>query len=196
MRNGFLRKALRLLPGLLLWALISILFWTWIFNFLTDTDRRYKVTVFVNMHLLRDQDLAIALEEELPAGIRIVQVHSFDYALMDSTSLETADLYIMTERQAREHPEWLCPLPASLAASADTLMLEGNAIGLLLGTAGENAHLPDSSENPASAYLNYAEAPGEPWYLCFGQGGYHLSFLENGKDDAALPIALRLLTLK
>ena len=108
-----LEKWLRLLPRLLLWLLASTLFWSWIFNFLTDTDREHKITLFVGMQFFEERALAAALEENLPGNIRMVQVHSFGYALMDSISLQTSDLYLMTESQAEEYRDWLCPLPGN-----------------------------------------------------------------------------------
>ena len=187
MRN--LKRLFRLLPSLLLWFLISVLFWSWFFNFLTDTDRERKITLFVGMHAFEDRALAAALEENLPDGIRMVQVHSFDYALMDSVSLQTSDLYIMTEAQAREHRNWLCPLPAELDRTAGTLELDGETVGLRVRAAGE-------AGGAAPSFLNYAEAPDENWFLCFGRGGFHLDGPENGNDRSALTLAVRLLALK
>ena len=188
-----LRRLFRLLPHLLLWLLASALLWSWIFNFLTDTDREHKITLFIGMQSLRDRPLAVALEENLPEGIRMVQVHPFDYALMDSVSLETADLYIMTEAQAREHRDWLCALPTELDPSPGTLELDGETVGLRVYAA-KGDLLPAVSV--AASYLNYMEMPGEDWFLCFGRGGTHLTGLENGLDNAALTVAGQLLTLE
>ena len=182
------KRTAQLLPSLLGWALVSVIFWSWVFNLLTETDRAHKVTLFANMHALEDRALAISLEEELPDGIRMVQVHSFDYALMDSVSLETADLYIMTEAQAREHADWLCPLPAGLPAGSGELVLNGEAVGFCLR--------PEGKPGIAAAFLHYDEAGEEAWYLCFGRGGFHLRDLENGVDHAALSVALRLLEME
>ena len=191
MRN--LKRLFRLLPHLLLWLLASALLWSWIFNFLTDTDRDHKITLFIGMQSLQDRTLAVALEEDLPDGIRMVQVHPFDYALMDSVSLETADLYIMTEGQAREHRDWLCPLPEGLDPSPGMLELDGETVGLRIYAAKEDT-VPGAGV--AASYLNYMEMPGEDWFLCFGRGGYHLAGLENGLDSASLAVAGRLLTLE
>lgn len=191
MRN--LKRLFRLLPHLLLWLLASALFWSWIFNFFTDTDREHKITLFVGMQSLQDRALAVALEEDLPDGIRMVQVHPFDYALMDSASLETADLYIMTEAQAREHRDWLCPLPEGLDPSPGTLELGGETVGLRIYAADGD---PVPAAGVAASFLHYMEAPADDWFLCFGRGGYHLPGLENGLDSASLAVAGRLLTLE
>ena len=184
-----LKKGFRLLPRLLFWALVSALFWSWIFNFLTDTDREKKITVFAGMQVFEDRAMSAALEENLPENIRMVQVHSFGYALMDSISLQTADLYLMTEAQAREHQDWLCPLPEEIDLPADILQLDGEAVGIPV-------YSPGKDSGTAASYLNYTEFPDDSWYLCFGQGGYHLVNLENGVDNAAIAVAEHLLAMK
>ena len=184
-----LEKWLRLLPRLLLWLLASTLFWSWIFNFLTDTDREHKITLFVGMQFFEERALAAALEENLPGNIRMVQVHSFGYALMDSISLQTSDLYLMTESQAEEYRDWLCPLPGELKKTSGTLEIDGVTVGLRIRTACEDS-------GAAYSFLNYQEFPKENWFLCFGRGGYHLIGLENGSDNAALTVAAELLALK
>ena len=190
----------RLVPGMLLWLTVSVLLWSWIFNLLTETDREHKIMLFAGMHRFADRALAEMLEEDLPEGIRMVQVHSFDYALMDSTALETADLYVMTESQVREHQSWLCPLPASLIPSVGALILEGKPVGFPLYSTAETQNDSDSLSGfihrPAAAFFHFEEAPGEAWYLCFGRGGVHLRSLENGMDDAALILSRRLLAME
>ncbi len=184
-----LKRISRLLSHLLLWLLASVLLWSWIFNFLTDTDREYKITLFVGMQSFKSRELAVVLEENLPDEIRMVQIHSFGYALMDSISLQTADLYLMTEAQAREHQDWLCPLPEEMDLPADILQLDGEAVGIPV-------YSPEKDSGTAASYLNYTEFPDDSWYLCFGQGGYHLVNLENGVDNAAIAVAEHLLAMK
>ena len=192
MRKETGKNLLRLLPSFFLWMIVSLLLWSWVFNLLTDTDRAHKITLYADMHVLKDRELAIRLEEDLPEGIRLVQVHSFDYALMDSVSLETADLYVMTAAQASEHADWLCSLPPEWASLPDGLVLEGAAVGLCLYSAGSEP----AEKAVAASCFNYDEAPDQSWYLCFGRGGFHLQSLENGVDNAALPVVRRLLALE
>ena len=190
----------RLVPGMLLWLTVSVLLWNWVFNLLTETDPEHKIMLFADMHHFADRALAEMLEEDLPEGIRMVQVHSFDYALMDSASLEAADLYVMTESQVREHQSWLCPLPAALVPSAGALILEGEPVGVPLYNTDEKQNdfdfLSGFLHRSAADFFNFEEAPGETWYLCFGRGGAHLRSLENGVDDAALILSKRLLALE
>ena len=63
------------------WALISIVFWGWIFTLITDAPAARKVTLYVNTNAPRDKELVLKLEEDLPEGIRFVKVHPFSYAV-------------------------------------------------------------------------------------------------------------------
>ena len=199
------KRIFRLLSALTVCALVSFFFWSWIFTFLTDTDRAHKVTIFADSDSFDGKALAIALEEDLPDGIRIIQAKPFSYALMDSASLETADLYLIPERDMAEYRKWLRPLPErfqSMAAGetdeetgADTGMVpmsaglweeEGTPYGL---------RLPDEKKGASSGILPEWEASDEAWYLCFGAGGFHLPSPETGEEGAALKTALRVLEL-
>ena len=43
-----LRRFLRLLPALLTWALVCIMFWGWIFGMLTDAPASKKLIVYID----------------------------------------------------------------------------------------------------------------------------------------------------
>ena len=146
----------------------SALLWSWIFTFLTDAPPENKITLYADMKSFRWKELAIALEEEAPDGIRFVQVHPFSYALMNSEGLKQADLYIMTPAQAAEHREWIGPMPGNQETGGDEM-----PEGLLLYNA-------ENGEGAAGSYLNYGEQPGENWYLFFGRQSLH-----TGEQDLA-----------
>ncbi len=190
--RGRFRRGARLLSHMLVWALAGAVFWSWIFTFLTDAPRSEKVTIYAEMQTLEDKALSIRLEEHLPEGIRMIQVHAFRYAMLDASALETADLYIVTEAGAREHLSWLADLPDTWTGKEDNpenlLYLEGRPVGICVCDG-------QSDKGAAGSFLNYGEKPGEKWYLCFGSGGYHLSTLERGVDDAARAVAEELLNL-
>ena len=189
MKAKKMKRILRLLSHLLLWALAAGLLTGWVFNMLTDARREEKITLFAGMRSVRAQELAAALEEDLPEGIRMVQVRPFAYAMMDTTSLETADLYVMTAAQAEEHRGWIRSLPSGMSEAEDALVLDGEPVGVRLFDAA-------SGQGAARSFLNYDESPGEDWYICFGTDGFHLADLPRGKDNAALTVAKRLTELE
>ncbi len=186
------RRGMRVFSHMLLWALAAAVFWSWIFTFLTDAPRVEKVTVYADMQTLEDRALAIRLEEHLPEGIRMIQVHAFRYAMLDASALETADLYIVTEAGAREHLSWLTDLPEGWSGKeengAKLLCLEGRTVGIRIYDHADG-------RGAAASYLSYGERPGEDWYLCFGNGGYHLPALAHGVDCASEAVAEELLRL-
>lgn len=206
----------RILSRSLACLLASAVFWSWIFNIITDTGRPNKITLFADVPAMEDRALAAALEENLPENIRMVQVHPFSYAMLDTVSLQTADLYLMTAASAEEHRDWLHPLPEALIEnakegdllylSADTLPENSAQTGLTAGAPTEAAgssntvyglKLPiGETPNGLSAYFPAEKSGSElTLYLCFGAGGYHLSSLPQGVDDASLETALKLLNL-
>ncbi len=162
------RKVLRLFHRLILCLIISALFWSWIFNFLTDTSAEQKIVIYADMKDLAWKELSVALEENAPEGIRLVQVHPFSYAMINSDSIRQADLYIMTEAQAEEYADWISP--------------DGEKIRLFTAKTGEGT---------AKQYLHYEEQPGEDWYLYPGKESLHAG----KQDQAALKITDCLLAI-
>ena len=172
----------RLLSRGFLCLLASAVLWSWIFTFLTDAPRERKIVLFADMKDFRWHDLACALEANAPEGIRFVQVHPFTWAMMDSSALEQADLYILTAAQAEEYARFLAPLPASLPPSLTALRPEDGTEGLLLCD-------PASGTAAAAEFLAYGEHPEERWYLFFGAASLHAAGPEAASDGKAFPVA-------
>ena len=87
----------------ILWFFFAFLIAGLIFSRLGDTGAAHKVTLFADVPAIRDAELAAALEEELPDGIRMVKVHPFSYAMFDSDNLLSADLYIISASHVEEY---------------------------------------------------------------------------------------------
>ena len=159
----------------LLWALISVIFWGWIFTLVTDAPAAKKLVLCVDARELRDQALADALSENRPEGIRQIAVHSFDYYIFDTEELRTADLYIVGESRAEKYMESFLPLAETgMAAEGRTLWThDGTAYGLLVYDA-------SSGEGAADGYIGYVQPGAEPenYYLFFGAETVHR---EDGK---------------
>ncbi len=169
-----LKRILSQLHRYVFWALISAIFWAWIFTLVTDTTRDKKVVLYADVPALSDRSLAIELEKELPDGIKMVQIHAFSYAAFDTEAVNLADLYILTESEMDEYAEQLCVIP------------ETGTRGILLHEPGGFSRL--------DAYCTY-EA-GERYFLCYNIRSVHLGAWNTSEDDAALVIAERILQMK
>ena len=221
------KQVFRLLEHAFLCLLASAVFWSWIFTFLTDAARENKIVIYANMRDFRWKDLAVSLEESSPENIRFVQVHPFTYALMDSSDLEQADLYVMTEAQAREFARFIVPLPDSLPEALSALarfivplpdslpdaLSAGSDSALQALSAGSDSVLQALSAGSDSALqglllydaetgsgvamedLNYADQPGQNWYLFFGSGASRHSDPEKTPESTVLRIVEALFSL-
>ena len=154
-------KFARQIPLLLLWLFLSVILWEWIFTtFVLDAPREKKFCIAVDTAVTDSKGMALELEAILPESFRMVQVYSFDYALMEDSSLRNADLLILPERALEEYADWLSPVPDGLGGEDSQGILCRNG---------------DSAS--ASRYIDYtaneAEA-GEAYYLCFGKNSLHL----------------------
>lgn len=148
-----------------LWALGSFLFWSWIFTFVTDAPAEKKVTVYCHVPQVEDIDLAVKLEEDMPQGIRMIKVHSFDYVMFDMERIERGDIFIIPESELETFREDLLPLS---------------------GEGGEQVYDEETGEGIAKTYISYGD---EDYYLFLGSGSVHL------EDGIAREIAMRILEL-
>lgn len=182
-----LKPFLDLIPALVLWAMLSIFLWSFVFNLLTDVPAGEKLVLFIDAPLKDETRLAAALEENTAATVRMVQVRSFAYAMMDSREIEAADLYIMGESAAADYQGWFAPLPQVLQ-TGDVLSLEGQPVGVKVWDAAAGTGL-------APEIIGYT-APGKPpedHYLFVGRNSLHVATHENAVDDQAVACALSLL---
>lgn len=161
-----IRKIISQLHTFVLWALVSALFWSWIFTFVTDTSPDKKVTVYCLTPEIRDTEMAAALEETMPEGLRMVQVHSFDYVMFGVDAFYQGDIFILPASEIENYQELLLP-PED----------------------GQNVRIYDAAESTGAAqtYISYAD---EDYYLFLGTGSMHL------EDGKALAVARAILNLE
>lgn len=177
-----MKRILSRIPLYVLWALFSVLLWSWIFSFLTDTSPAKKLTVYISADEVQDVELAARLEEyDLPDGIRMIKVHPFSYAMFSERDLLSADLYIVKGSEAEEWRDSFRPLP------------EGFAGDLELGNGARGVRVYDAQTGTGvyDELIGYAApgAAGEDYYLFFGAASQHTET----DDAAALWLAQRLL---
>ena len=149
-----------------LWALLSAMFWSWIFTFVTDASPERKITVYCKVPEVRDTALAVALEESMPEGLRMVRVHSFDYVMFGVDAFYQGDIFIVPASEIGEYAEVLAPVE------------DGQGIRVYDAAADMGA---------ATAYIRYGD---EDCYLFLGAGSVHL------EDGKALAVAWTLLAME
>ncbi len=161
----FLKNVFSQLHTFVLWLLASALFWGWIFTIVTDTSPEKKVTVYCRVPAIQDTALAAALEEDMPEGLRMIKVHSFEYVMFGTDEFDRGDVFIV---------------PASEEADfvKDLLPVEG----------GQPAKVYDAAagEGAATEYIQYGD---EDYYMYLGSGSVHL------EDGAALAVARAILAM-
>lgn len=186
-----LKQFFDLVPLLLLWLMLSVFLWGFVFTRLTDAAPENKVVLFADAPLANEATLAAALEETLSPPVEMVQVRSFDYAMMDSSEIEQSDLYIVGASEVETYRAWFAPLPPELTVHAEVLSLEGVPLGVKIWDVA-------SQTGAAGDVIGYA-APGkvqEDHYLFFGAGSLHVAGHENAVDNQAVDCALRLLEMQ
>ena len=161
----FLKNIFSQLHTFVLWLLASFILWGWIFTMVTDTAPEKKITVYCDVPQVQDTAMAVALEEHMPEGLRMVKVHSFRYVMFDMESINKGDVFIVPASEIGELAEFLAPV-------------EGED-GVLVHGAGADG-------GAAAAYIQYAD---EDYYLFLGSGSVHQ------EDGKALAVARQILEM-
>ena len=204
----FLKNVFSQLHSFILWLMFSVVFWGWIFTIVTDAPAEEKVTVYCYVSEIRDKDLAVALEENRPDGIRMIKVHPFDYVMMNIERMEDGDIFILPESQIETYAELLADADSGAAAGNDgdggvagdadsgdmSSSVDGNAAESS-DTAGAIVDISDgfliydaaAGSGGAAQYIGYE---GEDYYLFLGARSAHL------EDGKALEVARRLLDME
>ena len=210
----FLKNVFSQLHSFILWLMFSAVFWGWIFTIVTDAPAEEKVTVYCYVSEIRDKDLAVALEENRPEGIRMIKVHPFDYVMMNIERMEDGDIFILPESQIETYEELLADKDSggAIANGKDSGM---DSSGGVAGDAdyGDTSGNMDSNDTEGSdtagaivdisdGFLIYDAAAGsggaaqyigyegEDYYLFLGARSAHL------EDGKALEVARRLLDME
>ena len=180
------RRIFSSLPKYLLWAVLSTIFWMWIFTLITDTSAEKKVVLFADVPALADPDLSVKLEEDLPEGIKMVKARSFNYMMFGEAELLAGDIYVVRGSDIPSYYESFRPLPEHYAAG-ETCAYEGTVYGLRVYDAA-------SGSGAALSYVTYTggEKGEDDYYLCFGAASLHCG----EKDEAAFAIADAFLALQ
>ena len=150
----------------LLWAVLSGMLWAWIFTLVTDTSPDKKVTVYCHVPEVQDTALAVELEKDMPEGLKMIKVHSFDYVMFDMESISKGDIFIIPVSEVEQFAGELAPVG---------------------GENGVKVYDSEMRTGIASEYILYGD---EDYYLFLGAGSAHL------EDGKALAIAEVLLAME
>ena len=129
-----------------LWAVLSAMFWMWIFTFVTDTTPDKKITVYCHVPEVMGTELAVRLEENIPEGLKMIKVHSFDYVMFDTSAITQGDIYIIPASETEPFAEDL---------SGDGIKVYDH----------------ETKTGIALQYITYGE---EDYYLFFGANSVHV----------------------
>ena len=88
-----------------LWAVLSAMLWAWIFTLVTDTTADKKITVYCHVPRVESTELAVRLEENMPEGLKMIKVHSFDYVMFEIEPVNGGDIYIIPASETEEFAE-------------------------------------------------------------------------------------------
>ena len=177
----FLKNIGSIFHRLVLCALLSAIFWGWVFSLAMDVKPEKKVTLYADCPAIDDIALAEKLEEDLPEGIKAMEVHSFDYAMF-SQDIVSSDLYILPASKLGDYPDAFTGSEMRLGAEALTLE-DGAVVYKIYDGQTRSGILTD--------YITYwnDDTPPEDYYLAYGLNSVHLA------DGAAQFIAEQLLQL-
>lgn len=174
-----------LIPMLLVWAVISVFLWGFVFLQLTDTDAEHKIVIFADCTVNDRHALAVELEKAMPEEIRTVQARPFTYAMMGGSGLDTADIYLVPEKDIEQYSTWFAPLPDGWHGDRDRRETAGGAAAGL--------RIEPAETGPDARYIAWTDENGETdaYYLFFGASSVHTG----SADSAAVTAAERLIEL-
>ena len=165
--RAFFRGAAALAPALILWVFATLIFGSFIFYQVTDTDRAHKIAIYIDGTTTGEDQLAERIEQGMADPIRMVKVHPFSYVMFGDGELQTADLYIVPDSRREQYAEWLCPPEESVVVFD-----------------------PEAGISVAGAYIDYTPEGEEPeiWRLYTGAASPHL---EDGLAGQAAELLMR-----
>ena len=156
-----IRKAAKLIPLLGIWTIAAVIFGSFVFYQITDTDPAHKITIYVDGELRNEAQLAARLEKELPEQIRMVQIHPFRYAMFGSAALKGADLFIVPDSEKDQFADWFVPGdegrpvydPETGLSVAGNWILYSSEETYRLYSGAESPHLEDGAARRAAELL-------------------------------------------
>ncbi len=197
-----IKKLLRTVPALVIWFLISFFLWGFVFGILRNPPAEKKVVIYADVPAMADTDLAVALEAEMPAGLKMIEAHPFFYAMFGSDNLPVSDIYLVRKENGAAWAEEGCFAgledAGALPALESALAPFGGTLGAYLrsedGTVwGIKVYDAATGTGIAKNYIIFeSEAMASAdYYLCFSSSSAHIG----DADEKAIDVACRLIGL-
>lgn len=178
-----IKRILRNWYRYVLWALLSAVFWAWIFTLLFSAPAKRKVVLYADLPYLERNALSIELEREKPAGIRIVDTAVFDDMMFNQTEVLAGDLFLIPESKTEEYLASFAPIDRADFPGETFYESDGEAYGILV-------YDEASGLAVGGDYVFYI--PHERCWLFFNKDSMHIGT----RDDAAITVARHFLTLR
>ena len=171
----------------LIYAAYAILAWfivSFIFGRIEYTPSAKKVMLCIDAEV--DQTpLSVALEKNMPEGMRQVRAYSLGYFMMDDGLINQGDIYILPDYYAKETAELFAEIPEGLLeGDQEYLTVDGRKIGILVKR---------GEIQTAGSYIQYRE---QDYYLCFKSTSLHIKKITGTGDDAAFTVLSEFLKLR
>lgn len=178
-----IKRILRNWYRYILWALLSAVFWAWIFILLFSARPAKKVVLYADLPYLDRNALSIALEEEKPEGIRIVDTATFDDKMFNQVEVLSGDLFLIPDSRIETYLPSFAPIDREAFPGESFYESDGEAYGILV-------YDEETGRNVGGEYIYYI--PHERCWLFFNKDSMHTG----ERDDAAILIAQHFLNLQ
>ena len=177
------------LPAYLLWALFAALLVLAVFQGATDTERAKKITLMINVPEVDEKGAMRYLKELMPdAGLEMIKVRSFSYALFLEASLKEADIWIVKESDIGQFLPDFGPVAGFREGHPAYHYWQDenpDIWGLRVYEAAEDRGI-------LQAYVNYgASGEKEDYYMFFNPASLHIGAGDN--DEAAFHLVEKLM---
>ncbi len=181
-----MKGILKNLHRYVVWALVSVVFWAWIFTRITDAPASRKVLLYADLPDLDRPALSAALEADMPDSIRFVEARAFMDEYFSSANVTKGDVYIVPEANAELYLPSFTPIDPASFPDLPRYESGGKIYGLCVYDEAAGIRI-------GARYLLYET--GQRYYLFFNAASLHLGALNASEDDAAIRAANTFLTL-
>ena len=167
----------------ILWALLSAVFWAWIFILLFSARPAKKVVLYADLPDLDRNALSIELEREKPEGIKIVDTAVFDDMMFNQVEVLSGDLFLIPDSKVGEYLASFAPIDRADFPGETFYESDGEADGILV-------YDEETGLKTGGDLIFYI--PQERCWLFFNKDSQHIG----GRDDAAIAVARHFLNLR
>ena len=167
----------------ILWALLSAVFWAWIFVLLFSARPAKKVVLYADLPYLDRNALSIELERDKPEGIKIVDTAVFDDMMFNQVEVLSGDLFLIPDSKVGEYLASFAPIDRAAFSGETFYESDGEAYGILV-------YDEETGLRIGGDLIFYI--PQERCWLFFNKDSQHIG----GRDEAAFAVARQFLNLR